>query len=298
MGSLTPRLRTALLVTLAALSVSVSGSTSAHASARADEDMRRVGPGIYRPFYPSSPNEKDKAIAMHAFMLDRLPVTHAQFMEFVTGARTWRRSEVNRLFADEGYLRDWASDTERAPLVDPLAPIVNVSWFAAKAYCASRGARLPTEAEWEFAATAGEKSADGRDEPEWRARIVDWYAKPASFSSSPARTRVGGTPPNFWGVQDLHGVIWEWVLDFNSALVTSDARESGDKDTLRFCGAGALGADDKTDYPSFMRIAMRSSLRGDYTTKSLGFRCARAVPPPPSTPGRAGASTPKERGSR
>lgn len=294
MGS-TPRLRSALLVTLAALSVSASASAHARARERADDGMRRVGPGIYRPFYPSSPKEKDKAIAMHAFMLDRLPVTQAQFVGFVFSARTWRRSEVNRLFADEGYLRDWASDTERSPLVDPLAPIVNVSWFAAKAYCASRGARLPTEAEWEFAATAGEKSADGRDEPEWRARIVDWYAKPAS-SSSPARARVGGTPPNFWGVQDLHGVIWEWVLDFNSALVTSDSRESGDKDTLRFCGAGALGADDKTDYPSFMRIAMRSSLRGDYTTKSLGFRCARAVPPPPSTPDRARA--PKERGAR
>ena len=119
---------------------------------------------------------------------------------------------------------------------------------------------------------AGEKTADARNEPAWRQRILEWYASPLR-----TLTPLGGTPPNFWGIQDLHGVVWEWVLDFNSTLVASDSRESGDKDTMRFCGAGALSADEKTDYPSFMRIAMRSSLRADYTTRSLGFRCARSL---------------------
>ena len=237
------------------------------------EDMRRVGPAVYRPFYPASPKEKE--IPLPAFDLDRLPVTNAAFLAFVKRNPAWQRGAVSRLFADAGYLSRWRAPTELGE-VDPRGPVIDVSWFAAKAFCAERGVRLPTEAEWELAATAGEKSADARNEPAWRARILDWYATPMR-SLSP----VGSTPPNFWGVQDLHGVVWEWVLDFNSTLVASDARESGDKDKNRFCGAGALAADETTDYPSFMRIAFRSSLRADFTTHSLGFRCARPVPQAP-----------------
>jgi formylglycine-generating enzyme required for sulfatase activity len=75
-------------------------------------------------------------------------------------------------------------------------------------------------------------------------------------------------------VHDLFGLVWEWVLDFNSAMLTTDARNAGTKDSLAFCGGGAINATDKANYPSFMRVAFRSSLRADYTTNNLGFRCA------------------------
>lgn len=248
-------------------------SLASVAPSAAAEDMLRVGPGTYRPFYPSDP--KKASMPIDAFLLDRLPVTRAEFEAFVRAHPAWQRGKAPRLFVDEGYLASWASATAAGTTTDPRTPAVEISWFAAKAFCASRGARLPTEAEWEFAATAGEKSADARAEPAWRERIVEFYSKPTG-----TLPRVGETPPNFWGVRDLHGVVWEWVLDFNSTLVASDSREAGDQNKMRFCGAGALGADDKTDYPSFMRIAFRSSLRGDFTTKNLGFRCARNVPAP------------------
>lgn len=258
-----------------ALVMGASGAVTANAAEKSpvaprSGEMRRVGPAIYRPFYPATPKEKE--IPMPAFDLDRLPVTVGEYAAFVERTPAWRKGTVSRLFADEGYLSSWKGPLDPGT-IDRRAPVTEVSWFAAKAYCASRGARLPTEAEWELAATAGEKTADARNEPAWRARILDWYASPLRTLSP-----VGSTPPNFWGIQDLHGVVWEWVLDFNSTLVASDSRESGDKDKNRFCGAGALAADEKTDYPSFMRIAFRSSLRADYTTRSLGFRCARSVP--------------------
>jgi formylglycine-generating enzyme required for sulfatase activity len=85
---------------------------------------------------------------------------------------------------------------------------------------------------------------------------------------------VGTNQANYWGVQDLHGLVWEWVLDFNSSMLATDPRRAGDRDRLAFCGGGAIGATDQADYPSFMRVAFRSSLRAEYTTHNLGFRCA------------------------
>lgn len=235
--------------------------------------MARVGPGTYIPFYPATPKERE--IPMPAFELDRVPVTNGEFLAFVRRHPKWRRGQVDRLFADGHYLQHWKGPDELGDGVDPRQPVVGVSWFAAKAYCAARGARLPRESEWEFAAVASEKKADGRADPAFRERILAWYSKPTPI----ALPQVGG-PPNFWGVSNLHGLVWEWVLDFNSNLVGTDTRDSGGKEQLRFCGGGALAADDKSDYASFMRMAFRSALHADYTTKNLGFRCAMDLKEP------------------
>ncbi|MFO0667249.1 MAG: formylglycine-generating enzyme family protein [Polyangiaceae bacterium] len=241
----------------------------------APRSMRRVGPGVYRPLYATTPAES--AVPVAAFFLDTLLVTNRAFSLFLRSNPDWRRGNVPRIFADESYLAAWENDMEPGKSVHPDAPVVRVSWFSAKAYCAWRGARLPTEAEWELAAAASVRHADGSLEPQWRESIAAWYARPSPPTLSP----VGRGTPNFWGIHDLNGLVWEWVLDFNSSLVASDAREAGDKDRMRFCGAGALGAKDKTDYVKFMRIAMRSSLRGDFTTANLGFRCAMNEPRKP-----------------
>jgi sulfatase modifying factor 1 len=146
---------------------------------------------------------------------------------------------------------------------------VRVSWFAAKAYCAWRGGRLPTEREWELAAQASVDRADahrgglaGRDPG--LVRGADPDVLPA----------VGRGTANAWGVHDLHGLVWEWVYDFGAALVASDDRERGDAARDKYCGAGAALARDPRQYATFMRLAFRSSLQARYTTANLGFRCA------------------------
>ncbi len=135
--------------------------------------MVRVGPGILRPVYPPSPEETELPVA--AFWLDRLPVTNAEFLAFVQAHPRWRRGTLPRLFADESYLAHWAGPTTLGPAALPEQPVVRVSWFAAKAYCAARGARLPTETEWELAAAASPTRPDGRDEPGYHEQLLNWY---------------------------------------------------------------------------------------------------------------------------
>jgi formylglycine-generating enzyme required for sulfatase activity len=111
---------------------------------------------------------------------------------------------------------------------------------------------------------------DARNDPAWLARILGWYARPASDPLP----EVGGAP-NAYGVRDLHGVVWEWVDDFTALLVEGDSRTGNDPDKLKFCGAGAINLQDRDNYAVLMRIALLSSLNAADGTGSLGFRCAR-----------------------
>jgi formylglycine-generating enzyme required for sulfatase activity len=223
--------------------------------------------GRYTPLYQS--DAKSPAVEVAAFLLMARPVSNEEFLAFVTAHPTYRRDRIARVFADEAYLAHWAAPAELGRDVRPRQPVTRVSWFAAKAFCESRGLRLPTEAEWELAAAASATRRDGREEPGFSQRVLDWYAKPGT-----ALPDVPHGEPNLYGASDLHGVVWEWVLDFNNALAVADSRNQGDAVRDRFCGGAALLAGDRTDYATFMRLAMRSSLQADYTTANMGFRCA------------------------
>jgi len=202
------------------------------------------------------------AVTVAPYRLDRQPVTNAAFLAFIREDSAWRRDRVTALAADGGYLAAWSEPLALGPNAAPRAPVVGVSWFAARAYCAARGGRLPTEAEWVLAAAASPRERDGRRDPAWRQTVLDWYARP-----NPATLPdVGRGRPNVWGLSDLHGLVWEWVNDFGASILVGDE--------ARLCGGGANGAIDPLDYPAFLRAAFRSSLEGRTTTSNLGFRCA------------------------
>lgn len=207
------------------------------------------------------------------FELMKRPVTNAEFLAFVKAHPEWRRDRVARVFAEPRYLSRWASATELGANARPDQPVTWVSWFAADAYCKSQGARLPTWGEWEYAAAADETRRDARSDPAWRERILAWYSRP----SSPVLPRAGLQVSNAYGVQDLHGLVWEWTDDYSSLMVSNDNRNQGDNDRLKFCGAGAISMRDRENYAVLMRVAMLSSLEGRDATANLGFRCARSV---------------------
>jgi formylglycine-generating enzyme required for sulfatase activity len=234
--------------------------------------MVRVDGGTYRPVFPPSPSESE--IPMRAFLLDERPVTNGEFLAFVRKQPRWRKGSAPRIFAGAGHLSHWEGPLKPGKAAPVGAPVVHVSWFAARDYCQAQGKRLPTENEWEYAAAASETSPDGRADPAFLARILGWYARPTPAVLPDA----GQGAPNHWGARDLHGLVWEWVYDIGNSMVSGDSRDGDDPDTSRFCGSAALTAADKSDYAAFMRIAFRSSLKAASTTSSLGFRGAKEIP--------------------
>lgn len=219
-------------------------------------------------------NDADKdPVPVASYAIRATPVTQAEFLTFVRTNPDWQRDKIARTFSDNGYLKDWAASQELASQATGQQPVVNVSWFAAQAFCESENARLPSWQEWEYAAAADATRRDARADPAWRARILNWYARPATKALPDV-----GSEANVYGVRDLHGLIWEWVDDFNALLVSPDSRTRDDPDKLKFCGAGAISLQDRENYAVLMRIALLSSLNASDSTSSLGFRCARPLP--------------------
>ena len=231
-------------------------------------NMASIPDGVFHPLFSASADPKE--LPVKAFDLDVFPVTAGDFLAFVTANPRWQRSHVKRIFADESYLKNWAGDLVLGTNVSPNSPVTFVSWFAANAYAEWRGERLPTTAEWEYAAAASPTSPAGTNDSTFNRRVLAWYNSP-----SPAQlANVGAGEKNFWGIQDLNSLVWEWVADFNTSMVTGDSRNDSGPDTQLFCGAGALGAKDVGNFPAFMRYGFRSSLKADYCVHNLGFRCA------------------------
>ncbi|MBI2814014.1 MAG: formylglycine-generating enzyme family protein [Opitutae bacterium] len=240
----------------------------------AQEGMIAIPAGVYVPLQRTTKEAAQVAVA--SFLLDEHPVTNAEFLAFVTVQPKWRRSQVSGLFADSSYLENWAGDLEPGPSAPPGAPVVRVSWFAARAYARWAGKRLPTTAEWELAAAAGYARPDGRNDAELKRDLYAWLARPVPA----VQAEAAAARPDFHGVRGLHGLVWEWVDDFNTAMVTGESRGDSGLERDLFCGAGSVGAKDPGDYAAFMRTALRSSLKANNTTSALGFRCAQDAPHP------------------
>ena len=269
------------------LAAAAPRAAPAHAGARPSPEMVRIPGGRYRPLYrqPVRGARRDTvvrkvvAVTVPPFDLDCRPATNGDYLAFVREHPEWRRSRASRLFADESYLRHWRGDLDPGPGAPATSPVVHVSWYAARAYAAACGKRLPTVAEWELAGAADETRRDATADPAFLERLRNWYSRPAPAVLPP----VGKGLRNAWGVVDLHGLVWEWTLDFNSALVSGESRGDASLERSLYCGTGASGAADFSDYAAFMRFAHRASLEARYTTSSLGFRCARDAPAAPAS---------------
>jgi iron(II)-dependent oxidoreductase len=154
-------------------------------------------------------------------------------------------------------------------------PKTDVGWFEAQAHCESRGARLPTEAEWEYAA----RGPDGLAYPwgdSYLAGNIVLYGNMSHWPNEPAP--VGSKPEGASWVmaQDLSGNAFEWVHSISTDYPyhPDDGREidgSGDDTSLRVVRGGVVPAGDEFATQSTRRFAAYP----DDPPWFVGFRCAR-----------------------
>jgi formylglycine-generating enzyme required for sulfatase activity len=149
-------------------------------------------------------------------------------------------------------------------------PIVKVSWDNAQAYCAWAGGRLPTEAEWEYAARAGSTQARYGDLDE-----IAWHG---SNSGGQAHV-VAQKRPNGFGLHDVLGNVWEWVNDWydekyyqHSPLQDPPGPASGRYRVLR---GGSW--DDIPMFFRFLPVSYRDSGLPGFWCSNVGFRCCGEV---------------------
>jgi formylglycine-generating enzyme required for sulfatase activity len=250
-----------------------------------------------------------RAVMVDPFLVDRYAVTNERFAEFVnaTGYRTeaesfaWSFVFAGHLPKPEGEHPiglQWWRKVEGADWRHPEGPdtstagrehfpVVHVSWNDAAAYAAWAGKRLPTEAEYEFAARGGleNKRFSWGDEltPEGRHLCNIWQGDFPNHDT--AEDGYAGTcpvdafPSNGFGLYGVTGNTWEWVADWFSPdhhLYATRENPVGPQDgTARTMRGGSYLC--HVSYCNRYRAAARTSNTPDSATTNIGFRCARDI---------------------
>ncbi|MCI0666940.1 MAG: formylglycine-generating enzyme family protein, partial [Methylococcaceae bacterium] len=187
------------------------------------------------------------AVTVDSFWIAETEVTNAQYRQYKT---------------------DWPENDER--------PAFNVPWPDAKRFCERYGYRLPSEAEWEYAARGGSQTdwSFGGDEKALGDHA--WYGGNSGHITHPVKTRK----PNPLGIYDMHGNIWEWVgdcYDENFYQKQSEQKLSLNPDNQSSeCVYRGLRGGSAWNGPGFLRSASRDWRLPEFRFVDFGFRCVRS----------------------
>lgn len=215
------------------------------------------------------------SVSLSSFYIDRRLVTNSQFKKFVDQNGAWAPDRISRDLHNGNYLRHWKP--AGIPAERENHPVVNVSWYAAVAYCEWRGKRLPTEAEWEHAARGGLNGLFP-----WGNSAVDKGRANYGGSGIGGTSAPGTYPANGYGLFDMAGNVWEFLAD-EWKPYTSEAQQNpvagGDSflrgDSFlkikkrRVIRGGSYGGD-----PINLWVEYRDSHPPENAKEFVGFRCA------------------------
>lgn len=230
--------------------------------------MERTGSSRVEMFVGELPRHD---VRVAPFLLDSTDVTNADFLAFVRANPAWGRDSVPAERHNGRYLEHWAGG--RPAPGDEDLPATFITWQAAVAYCDWRRARLPTEAEWEWAAAGGDPGAEypwGSDPPS--DDRVSW-----SGDGIDRPVRVASYPPNSYGLYDMSGNVWKFLADeatpdyrgVTDHRVRIDPDTAERVETRRVVRGGSFGASSAN-----LRIRYRDSHRPRDAREMVGFRCA------------------------
>ena len=204
-----------------------------------------------------TPEEPAHTVDVPAFYMDIYEVTNGNYQVCVT-AGACQPPRLTSSKTHEEYYGNAEFDNY---------PVIDVSWENATTYCEWRGARLPTEAEWEKAA----RGTDARTFP-WGEGLDTTYANYAeSKFDDPIAVGSYEKGKSPYGLYDMAGNVWEWVEDWYNAYPGGDpAADSQYGQTARVLRGGAW-----FDPGNSIRTTYRGGLDPTHSFGNLGFRCAR-----------------------
>jgi formylglycine-generating enzyme required for sulfatase activity len=232
----------------------------------------------YRPLF--APETPQHAVDLAPFYVDVHPVTNAQFHTFLQAQPMWRPDQIGPHLHNGDYLKHWHDMWYPEHLASH--PVVYVCWYAALAYAYWANKRLPTEAEWEYAARGEQSNA----EFPWGSAEADPSRTNYSRSGIGMTTPVATYPPNPYGLYDLAGNVWEYCVDEwhedyyaisprADPVAGSEWMEHSDYTEVtsrRVIRGGSWGGD-----PVNLRVTYRDSHPPLGAGPHVGFRCARSA---------------------